>query len=40
VKNGNSKQTQAPYFESGWVDEKDVENEKRKKEKGGGFRLW
>jgi hypothetical protein len=38
-KKGNSKQTQAPYFESGWVDEKDIEEEEKRKGKGG-FRLW
>jgi len=34
---GNSKQTQAPYFESGWVPEEDLEKERKKK---GGFKLW
>ena len=31
-----------PYFESGWVDEKDLEKERQRKEKGGGgpFGLW
>merc|ERR1712157_243308 len=37
---GNSKQTQAAYFESGWVSEEDKEKEKKKKEKGGGFKFW
>uniref|UniRef100_A0A7S1ZHV3 Uncharacterized protein n=1 Tax=Trieres chinensis TaxID=1514140 RepID=A0A7S1ZHV3_TRICV len=37
--NGQSKQTQAPYFESGWVSEEDQEKEKKKQE-GGGFRFW
>jgi len=31
--NGNSKQTQAPYFESGWVDEEDL------KKQGQGFKF-
>eukprot|EP00586_Coscinodiscus_wailesii_P021231 CAMPEP_0172500946 /NCGR_PEP_ID=MMETSP1066-20121228/144418_1 /TAXON_ID=671091 /ORGANISM="Coscinodiscus wailesii, Strain CCMP2513" /LENGTH=169 /DNA_ID=CAMNT_0013275457 /DNA_START=127 /DNA_END=636 /DNA_ORIENTATION=- len=34
---GQSKQTQAPYFENGWVSEEDEEKEKQKK---GGFRFW
>jgi hypothetical protein len=33
-KEGNSKQTSMPYFESGWVDPEDLEKEKRQKEKG------
>ena len=37
---GNSKQTQMPYFESGWVDEKDLEKEQKMKENGGGFKFW
>mmetsp|Transcript_6156 Transcript_6156/g.7803 ORF Transcript_6156/g.7803 Transcript_6156/m.7803 type:complete len:148 (-) Transcript_6156:100-543(-) len=37
---GNSKQTSMPYFESGWVDEKDLEKERERKEKGGGFKFW
>eukprot|EP00551_Chaetoceros_affinis_P000101 CAMPEP_0203634154 /NCGR_PEP_ID=MMETSP0088-20131115/1202_1 /ASSEMBLY_ACC=CAM_ASM_001087 /TAXON_ID=426623 /ORGANISM="Chaetoceros affinis, Strain CCMP159" /LENGTH=154 /DNA_ID=CAMNT_0050487713 /DNA_START=79 /DNA_END=543 /DNA_ORIENTATION=+ len=38
---GKSKQTSMPYFESGWVDEKDLEKERLRKEKGGGFfGLW
>jgi hypothetical protein len=37
---GNSKQTSMPYFESGWVDEEDLEKERKKKEKGGGFKFW
>merc|ERR550539_235294 len=39
---GNSKQTSMPYFESGWVDEKDLEKERMKKagKKSGGFKLW
>ena len=38
---GKSKQTSMPYFESGWVDPKDAEKERQKKEKGGGgFKFW
>jgi len=41
---GNSKQTAMPYFESGWVDEKDAEKERKKNsknaKKGGKFKLW
>jgi len=40
---GDSKQTAMPYFESGWVDEKDLEKEKEKQKKkrsGGKFKLW
>lgn len=37
---GKSKQTSMPYFESGWVDPKDLEKEEQKKKKGGGFKLW
>eukprot|EP00567_Pseudictyota_dubia_P018097 CAMPEP_0197436898 /NCGR_PEP_ID=MMETSP1175-20131217/4244_1 /TAXON_ID=1003142 /ORGANISM="Triceratium dubium, Strain CCMP147" /LENGTH=150 /DNA_ID=CAMNT_0042966289 /DNA_START=22 /DNA_END=477 /DNA_ORIENTATION=+ len=37
---GQSKQTKAPYFESGWVDEEDLEKERQRKEKGGGFKFW
>jgi len=39
---GNSKQTAMPYFENGWVDEKDAEKEKQKKTKksDGKFKLW
>merc|ERR1719251_296052 len=37
---GKSKQTSMPYFESGWVDEADLEKEKQRKEKGGGFKFW
>jgi hypothetical protein len=33
-KDGNSKQTSMPYFESGWVDPKDLEKEERKKSDG------
>jgi hypothetical protein len=33
-KEGNSKQTSMPYFESGWVDPEDLEKERRKKEEG------
>jgi hypothetical protein len=33
-KDGNSKQTSMPYFESGWVDPEDLEKERRQKEKG------
>jgi hypothetical protein len=29
-----------PYFESGWVDEADLEKEKQRKAKGGGFKFW
>eukprot|EP00566_Odontella_aurita_P028919 CAMPEP_0113573360 /NCGR_PEP_ID=MMETSP0015_2-20120614/26576_1 /TAXON_ID=2838 /ORGANISM="Odontella" /LENGTH=147 /DNA_ID=CAMNT_0000476433 /DNA_START=43 /DNA_END=486 /DNA_ORIENTATION=- /assembly_acc=CAM_ASM_000160 len=36
---GVSKQTKAPYFESGWVSEEDMEKERQKK-KGGGFKFW
>ena len=36
---GKSKQTSMPYFESGWVDPKDLEKEEEKKKKGG-FKLW
>eukprot|EP00540_Astrosyne_radiata_P019468 CAMPEP_0116838628 /NCGR_PEP_ID=MMETSP0418-20121206/9319_1 /TAXON_ID=1158023 /ORGANISM="Astrosyne radiata, Strain 13vi08-1A" /LENGTH=165 /DNA_ID=CAMNT_0004468653 /DNA_START=9 /DNA_END=506 /DNA_ORIENTATION=- len=31
--NGNSKQTQMPYFESGWVSEEDMEKERKRQEK-------
>lgn len=34
---GKSKQTSMPYFESGWVDPKDLEKEEKKK---GGFKFW
>jgi hypothetical protein len=34
---GKSKQTQMPYFESGWVDPEDLEKEKKRKE--GGFKF-
>ena len=37
---GKSKQTNMPYFESGWVDEADLEKEKQRKAKGGGFKFW
>eukprot|EP00557_Chaetoceros_sp_GSL56_P008196 CAMPEP_0176498556 /NCGR_PEP_ID=MMETSP0200_2-20121128/12388_1 /TAXON_ID=947934 /ORGANISM="Chaetoceros sp., Strain GSL56" /LENGTH=183 /DNA_ID=CAMNT_0017896779 /DNA_START=33 /DNA_END=585 /DNA_ORIENTATION=- len=37
--NGNSKQTSMPYFESGWVDEADLEKERLRKEKGGWFKF-
>lgn len=37
--NGNSKQTQAPYFESGWVSEEDMEKERRKQSGKGGFKF-
>jgi len=44
MKDGNSKQTAMPYFESGWVDEKDAEKERKKNsknaKKGGKFKLW
>jgi len=33
MKDGNSKQTAMPYFESGWVDEKDAEKERKKNSK-------
>lgn len=33
---GNSKQTSMPYFESGWVDPKDLEKEQQG---GGGFKF-
>ena len=36
---GKSKQTSMPYFESGWVDPKDLEKEEENKKKGG-FKLW
>ena len=35
--NGNSKQTQMPYFENGWVEEKD--ESETKSGGGGGFKL-
>lgn len=35
---GKSKQTSMPYFESGWVDPKDLEKEENKKK--GGFKFW
>jgi hypothetical protein len=35
---GKSKQTSMPYFESGWVDPKDLEKEEKRKQ-GGGFKL-
>mmetsp|Transcript_10361 Transcript_10361/g.24686 ORF Transcript_10361/g.24686 Transcript_10361/m.24686 type:complete len:146 (+) Transcript_10361:95-532(+) len=38
-KDGKSKQTSMPYFESGWVDPKDLEKEEKKK-KEGGFKFW
>ncbi|KAL3943113.1 MAG: hypothetical protein SGBAC_002804 [Bacillariaceae sp.] len=34
---GKSKQTSMPYFESGWVDEADLEKERQRKE--GGFKF-
>ena len=37
LQDGRSKQTSMPYFESGWVSEEDLEKERKKKEKGGGF---
>ena len=41
---GLSKQTSMPYFESGWVDPKDLEKEEQKKKekakKGNGFKFW
>eukprot|EP00980_Cylindrotheca_fusiformis_P007970 scaffold1697_cov120-Cylindrotheca_fusiformis.AAC.52 len=33
-KDGKSKQTSMPYFESGWVDPEDLEKEKRRREEG------
>mmetsp|Transcript_24742 Transcript_24742/g.49225 ORF Transcript_24742/g.49225 Transcript_24742/m.49225 type:complete len:168 (+) Transcript_24742:114-617(+) len=37
---GKSKQTKMPYFEDGWVDEKDAAKEKQRKASGGGgFKL-
>jgi len=33
---GKSKQTSMPYFESGWVDPKDLEKEEKRKQEGGG----
>jgi hypothetical protein len=38
---GESKQTKMPYFESGWVDPKDLEREEQRKKKqgSGGFKL-
>eukprot|EP00978_Attheya_sp_CCMP212_P016183 scaffold42202_cov55-Attheya_sp.AAC.4 len=36
---GNSKQTQAAYFESGWVSEEDSKKDEDRKKKGG-FKLW
>lgn len=36
--NGESKQTKAPYFESGWVSDEDMEKERQKKS-GGGFKF-
>mmetsp|Transcript_909 Transcript_909/g.1156 ORF Transcript_909/g.1156 Transcript_909/m.1156 type:complete len:156 (+) Transcript_909:54-521(+) len=36
---GQSKQTQMPYFESGWVSEEDLEKENEKKAGGGGFKF-
>lgn len=40
-KDGESKQTKMPYFESGWVDEKDLEKERERKEKGDNpFKFW
>ena len=35
---GKSKQTSMPYFESGWVDPKDLEKEEKRKQDGG-FKL-
>ena len=32
--NGNSKQTQMPYFENGWVEEKDESDSAAPKKKG------
>ena len=33
---GESKQTQMPYFESGWVSDEDMEKERKRQEGGGG----
>lgn len=33
--NGNSKQTQMPYFENGWVEEEEDESQIAKKKKNG-----
>ena len=40
LQEGKSKQTNMPYFESGWVDEKDAEKEKQRKANGGGWKFW
>jgi len=39
---GESKQTKMPYFESGWVDEEELEKERLRKEKSGNnpFKFW
>ena len=37
--NGESRQTKAAYFESGWVSEEDMEKERKRKESGGGFKF-
>lgn len=37
--NGQSKQTQMPYFENGWVDPADLEREEQRKKNGGGFKF-
>jgi hypothetical protein len=39
IQDGNSKQTQAAYFESGWVSEEDSKKDEERKKKGG-FKLW
>ena len=38
--NGESKQTKAPYFESGWVSDEDMEKERQKKSDGGFKFPW
>ena len=42
MKSGQSKQTKMPYFESGWVDEEELEKERLRKEKSGNnpFKFW
>mmetsp|Transcript_51827 Transcript_51827/g.60558 ORF Transcript_51827/g.60558 Transcript_51827/m.60558 type:complete len:174 (+) Transcript_51827:27-548(+) len=37
---GNSKQTQAAYFENGWVDDDSEKESEKKKKKGSGWKLW
>lgn len=38
IENGESMQTKASYFESGWVAEEDLVKEKKRKE-GSGFKF-